>query len=445
MSTDQEVLIKYFVSFFQITLCLLLIAVAVAEKKIELEDIEEDNLRSEKQKQYEKSDGRSQAPSAGTAPSSALDFLKNGFIQYFEGPNQQPQQSRYVQQYDVTEQPERTAPPKPQYGPPPQQAMLGYLSNVPMQIYLVPQYYNEPEQATHPQQNEVQISAPAAARVQQVYQEPQSQQQTNYIEVPTYVTPTGKPYVQPYTSPIFYVSQAQPTVAPAQATVTPVLTYQLPVVQYSSALSAPPPKGYYQQQQFTDTNSVDEAQDNSEYNTHTQYSSHQEIPLKQVPDFPRYYNSRTPVREEYRGPIELPHPNSLLLKAPPSHLSHIPKALPEYRPVTKPVYASGGGFISNAFNPRPSESYSTFKRRPTSLLDSYIPSSVQIEYLKKGYAKDPIAAYEALSSARFLSHTPVIPRHYERGFLPNQIYHTAAGGITFGHHKRAPKIEKAKH
>ncbi|XP_034832605.1 uncharacterized protein [Maniola hyperantus] len=431
----------------KITLCLLLIVVAVkAEKKIELQDIEEDNLRSEKQKQHDKSEGRSQGPTTAPSPDSPpLDFLKNGLFQYFGGPIQQPQQTRYVQQYDVTEEPERSSiiAPKPQYGPPAQQAMLGYLSNVPMQIYLVPQYYNEPtEQAAHPQ-NEVQISAPAPARVP-VYQEHQQvQQQANYIEVPTYVTNTGKPYVQqPYTSPVFYVSHGQQTIAPAQATVTPVLAYQVPLVQYPTAISAPPSKGYYQSQQFTETNSVDEAQENG-YNHQQQYSSHTEIPSKQSgPDYPRYYNSRTPIREEYRGPLELPHPHSLLLKAPPSHLSHIPKALPEYRPVSKPVYASGGGFISSAYTPRPSESYSTFKRRPTSLLDSYIPSSVQIEYLKRGYTKDPLAAYEALSSARFLSQTPVIPRHYERGFLPNQLYHTAAGGITFGHHKRAPKIDK---
>ncbi|XP_052742120.1 uncharacterized protein LOC128198843 [Bicyclus anynana] len=422
----------------KITFSILLVVVAAgAEKKIELQDIEEDNLRNEKQKDYDKPDSRAQGPSAGSAPASPpLDFIKNGFLHYFEGPAQQAQQPRYVQQYDVTEQPERA--PKPQYGPPAQQAMLGYLSNVPMQIYLVPQYYNEPTEQVAHQQNEVQIAAPAAARVP-VYQQ-QEEQQTNYIEVPTYVTPTGKPYVQPYTSPVIYVSQAQPTIAPAPPTATPVFTYQVPVVQYSTAISAPPPKGYYQSPQYTETNSVDEVQGN-ELNIQKQYSSHTEIPSKQGPDFPRYYNSRAPIREDYRPQFELPHPSSLLIKAPPPHLSHIPKALPEYRPISKPVYASGG-FVSNALTPRPSESYVTFKRRPTSLLDSYIPSSVQIEYMKRGFTKDPLAAYEALSSARFLSQTPVIPRHYERGFLPNQLYHTAAGGITFGHHKRAPKIEK---
>ncbi|CAH2258801.1 jg12548 [Pararge aegeria aegeria] len=428
---------------------LLAVVVVAAEKKIELQDIEEDNLRNEKQKHFEKSDGR--GPSAGTAPGSApMDFLKNGLLHYFEGPTQQPQQSRYIQQYDVTEQPERSSilAPKPQYGPPQQQAMLGYLSNVPMQIYLIPQYYNEPTEQVAHQQNEVQITAPAAARTQvyqdeqQNQQQEQQQQQTNYIEVPTYVTPTGKPYTQPYTSPLIYVSHGQPSIASVQPTATPVFTYQVPVVQYSTAISAPPPKGYYQSPQYTETNSVDEVQENN-YNFNNQYSSHTEIPSKPSgPDYPRYYNSRAPLREEYRTPLELPHPSSLLIKAPPPHLSHIPKALPEYRPIAKPVYASGGNFISSAYSPRPSESYNTFKRRPTSLLDSYIPSSVQIEYLKRGYTKDPLAAYEALSSGRFLSQTPVIPRHYERGFLPNEIYHTAAGGITFGHHKRAPKINK---
>lgn len=430
---------------FQITSISLLALVVTAEKKIELQDIEEDNLRSEKQKQYGKTEVRQQENS-GSAPGLVeLDYLKNNYVQYYE-PTQAPQSHRFVHQYAVTEHPERSpATLRPQYGPPThQQPVVGYLSNVPMQIYLVPQYYNEPtEQTAHSHQG-VQISAPDVAQVS--YQEPQHvQQQPSYIEVPAYVTPTA--HLQPYTPSVSYVNYVQPTIAPAQATVTPVIAYQMPVVHYPTTISAPPTKGYYQSPQYIETNSVDESLNNKIHNNEP-YPSHVERPSPKPTGsgYPRYYNSRTPIREEYRHPIELPNPSPLLLKAPPPHLAHLPKALPMYRPLTKPVYSTGGGYVSSTFSPRPSESFShPFKRRPTSLLDSYIPSSIQIEYLKRGYAKDPISAYEALSSGRHLSQSsqaPVFPRYYERGFLPNEMYHTAAGGITYGHYKRAPKVEK---
>lgn len=432
---------------FQVAPLFFMASLVVAEKKIELQDIEEDNLRSEKETQLEKSGARSPEPSSASAPGLPLDFLKNGYFQYYKEAEQSPQQQRYVHQYAVTEQPERPlVTPTPQYGPPaPQPAMVGYLSNVPMQLYLLPQYYNEPsEQVTHQQLHpEVQLPSHTVAQVSG-YQDATHAQQSGYYEVPAYVTPTGKSYIQQYTQPISYVTYAHPTIPPIQSTITPVLTYQMPVVHYQTAISAPPPKGYYQSTQYPDTNEVQE----NEVNIPKPYSSHNDIHLTNPSGlgYPRYYNSRTPVTEGYRtAPVELPHPSPLLLKAPPSHLAHIPKALPMYRPITKPVYATGGGFSSSTFTPRPSESFGgPYKRRPTSLLDSYIPSSVQIEYMKRGHVKDALSAYEALSSGRHLSQSQsqVYPRHYERGFLPNQIYHTAGGGITYGHHKRAPKLDK---
>lgn len=417
-----------------------------ADKKIELQDIEDDNLKGENEKDVDKNEPRSQSSAPGTSPGLLpLEFFKNGLLRYFENPTQAPQQPRFVQQYAVTEPPERPPPvsPKPQYGPPPaQQAMVGYLSNVPMQIYLVPQYYTEPSGQAANHQPTVQYTA-SGPRVP-AYHVPESvQAQANYVEVPTYVTPTGKTYVQQYQPPVAYVTYAQPTIAPAQATVGPVV-YQMPSVQYPTALVAPPivSKGYYQQ--YTETNSVDDVQD--EVESPKQYATQTEVPYSKptAPEFPRYYNSRTPIREEHRHTSisELPPPNPLLFKNSPSHLAHLPKALPYFsRPLTRPVYAAGGNFISSAYTPKPSEPY-PFKRRPTSLLDSYVPSGVQLEYLKRGYAKDPLAAYEALSTGRHFSHTPILPRQYERGFLPNQMYHTGAGGITYGHYKRAPKEEK---
>ncbi|RVE46974.1 hypothetical protein evm_008358 [Chilo suppressalis] len=426
-----------------------LLALAVgAEKKIELQDIEEDNLKSENEKDVDKSEPRSETGQTSGLP---LEFLKNGLLRYFEAPThaQQPQQQRYVQQYDVTEPPERPAvtTAKVQYGPSAgQQAMVGYLSNVPMQIYLVPQYYNEQSDQAVNAQPGVQYTAPAMTRVAYPTAPETVQTQTNYIEVPTYVAPTGKTYVQHYSSPVAYVSYTPaPTIAPTQATVTaPVLAYPVPVVQYPTAIVAPPvvPKGYYQNTQY-ENNVVEETRDNEEEQKH--YVTQTEAPYTKSPEYPRYYSSRAPIREDYRHSSisELPHPSPLLLKGPPPHLAHIPKALPMYRPLSKPVYGGAGGLIQNAYTPRPNDAYGVpYKRRPNSLLESYIPSSLQFEYLKRGYNKDPLALYEALSNGRQFGHSSVNPRHYERGFLPNQMYHTAAGGVTYGHYKRAPKVDK---
>lgn len=417
----------------------------LADKKIELQDIEEDNLRSEKEKKSEKSEARSQEPNSVSGP-DLQNLLKNSYFRYFKESIDAPQQQRYVHQYAVTEQPERPpSPPTPQYEPSaPQQALVGYLSSVPMQIYLVPQYYNDPSEQTH---NGIQQQT--LAHVSDYQSRSHIQQQPAYIEVPTYVTPTGKTLIQPYTPPVSYVTYSHPTISPIQSTVTPVLAYQMPI-SYPTAISAPPLKGhnhYYQSTQYPETNVVDEDQE-TEVNIPKPYPNRNDIHSLRPSGsgYPRYYNSRTPVTEGYRSaPIELPHPNPLLLKPPPSHLAHIPKALPMYRPITKPVYADGSGFSSNALTQRPNELFGPFKRRPASLIDSYIPSNIQIEYMKKGYTKDALSAYEALSSGRHLSQfsqSQFIPRQYERGFLPNQIYHTAGGGITFGHHKRIPKLDK---
>ncbi|XP_053608816.1 uncharacterized protein LOC128674349 [Plodia interpunctella] len=439
---------------FKVVPVFLFILVVGAEKKIELQDIEEDNLKSEKEKELEKAEPRAHDAGQGLLP---LEFLKNGFLRYFESPTHTqaaPQQQRYVSQYAVTEPPESPAPSpttKVQYGPPAaQQAMVGYLSNVPMQIYLVPQYYNDQHEPTANAQQGVQyVSTGRAAGYSTAPEAVQTQ--NNYVEVPSYIAPTGKTFVQQYSSPVAYVGYTQPTVAPATA--APVLTYQVPVMQYPTAIAAPPilTKGYYQTAQF-EGNAIDE-QDNGE----VKYTATDVPYTKSTPEFPRYYSSQAPIREQYRhGTVsELPPPNPLILKPQPSHLAHLPKALPMYRPLTKSVYS--GNHLASAYTSRPYEAYGPpYKRRPTSLLDSYIPSSVQLEYLKRGFTKDPLLAYEELSNGRHLSHSPsshspvihshsshspVIPRHYERGFLPNQMYHTAAGGVTFGHYKRTPKIE----
>lgn len=432
----------------KITVCFLLALTVGAEKKIELQDIEEDNLKSEKEKEID-SEPRSQSgQSSGLIP---LEFLKNGFLRYFEPAS--TAQPRYVHQYAVTEQPERPPPPPPpvaspksQYtAPVAQQAMVGYLSNVPMQIYLVPQYYNDQQEHTANAQSAVHYTSASAPQASYPTAPEAGHSQSNYIEVPAYVAPTAKTYIPQYSSPVALVGYTpQATVAP-QPTIAPVLAYPVPVVQYQTApVVAPtsPTKEYYQNTHYTDTNVVDEVHEQvDESPSHTDASYHK----GPVQEYTRFYPSRTPLRNEYRHSSisELPHPNPLILKSPPSHLSHIPKALPIYRPLPKPAYASSA--VAPAFTPRPADPYGPFfKRRPTSLLDSYIPSHIQVEYMKRGFAKDPLEAYEALSSGRHLVHSSVIPRHYERGFLPNQMYETASGGITYGHYKRAPKIDKVQ-
>ncbi|XP_059062744.1 uncharacterized protein LOC131855480 [Achroia grisella] len=428
----------------------LLALIVAAEKKIELEDIEEDNLKSEKEVNIEKSEARSENPSSSSGNGLLpFEFLKNGFLRYFESPThaQAPQQQRYVQQYAVSEAPERASDvaPKVQYGPPAtQQAMVGYLSNVPMQIYLVPQYYNEQQEQGPNAQPAVQYVKPDVTKVAAYPTAPEAvQTQTNFVEIPTYVTPAAKTYVQHYSPPVTYVQYtAQPTVA-THATVAPVVAYQ-PVVQYPTAIAAPPvvTKGYYENVQYSDGNTLEDIQETGE-ESQKQYSPQSDVTYTKSPNYPRYYNSHAPVRQEYgHSPVpELPPPSPLLIKAPPPHLAHIPKALPIFsKPLIKTGYPSGSG---HGYTQRPFEGYvQHYKRRPTSLLDSYIPSSIQIEYLKRGYTKDPLVAYEELSSGRHFPHAPVVPRHYERGFLPNQMYQTPTGGVTYGHYKRTPKVDK---
>lgn len=425
-----------------------------AEKKVELQDIEEDNLRSEKENNYDNSDDTPTSGS-GTGPGLVpLEFLKSGLLRYFENPTASPQQQqhRYVHQYAVTEPPESQPVVKNQYTSPvgQQQAMVGYLSNVPMQIYLVPQYYSDqPVQPTNPHAS-TQYQSPRVATYQTAPEAVQTQ--TNYIEVPAYTQPTGKPYTQQFTPAVTYHGYpTHPTVAPPHPTVASALKYQAPVVQYTPPITQQPhvSKTYYSRPQYSESNSVYDDRGYEDDQRH--YSTQTETPYhKPNSEYPRHYNSRTPYRDDYRGPhtnsiSELPHPNPLLLRAPPPHLAHIPKILPMHRPsLTKPhVYHGTSGSASSSFTSQPHEYYSPsyFKKRPTSLLDSYIPSSVQIEYLKRGLIKEPLAVYDALASGR-LPHP--IPKYYERGFLPNQMYHTAAGGVTFGHHKRAPKSDTSQ-
>lgn len=435
-----------------------------AEKKIELQDIEEDNLKSERDKDYDKPNQHVES-SIDSGAATPLDFLKGGFLRYFENSGQQQQSPRYVHQYSVTETPERpppvVPPPKPHYLPSapasaPQQAMVGYLSNVPMQIYLVPQYYNEVSEGSASGHSGVQYTAtPPGARVAAYPTASEAvQTQSNYIEVPAYAPPTSsRTYGQQYTQnvPAYVGYSAQPTHAPtASPTIAPVVTYQIPVVQYQTAgvvtqPQAPPNGHYYQAPHYTETNAVEEVQETDEENS-KQYT-HAEVSYTKAPnaEFPRYYTSRQPPREEYRYNhiTELPHPSPLLLKPHPPHLAHIPKALPSYRPASsKPIYGPSNHIPGPLIRPSEPFGVPSFKRRPISLLDSYIPSSVQLEYMKRGYTNDPLVAYEALSSGRHFSNSPLPPRHFERGFLPNQMYHTAAGGVTFGHYKRTPKVDK---
>lgn len=433
--------------YFQIVPVLLLALTVAAEKKIELQDIEEDNLKSEKATNYDDLETHQEIDQdIGSVP---IEYLKSRPLGYYKGPGptQAAQQQRYIQQYDVTE-PQERAPvtPAPQYGPPSQSSVVSYVSNLPMQFYLVPQY---PAGHVSSSQIEPQYSRQGTHQVDSYPNTEAEHTQTNYVVAPTYISPTAKTYIQSIPTPVTYVSYtAQPTLAPAAATVAPVLAYQLPVVQYQTTVVSPPTHHQSPQHSVNYPSAphnsapvVDEAENVIE--THHYLPIHSENPYTKSPtqDIPRYYNSRTPLHEEYKNsPSELPHPSPLLLKAPPPHLAHLPKVLPLHRPWSKPVY-SKGVFGAGGFSSRPIESYGPpLKRKPTSLLDSYVPSSVQVEYLKRGIIKDPLVAYEALSSGRHFGLPQPNPRHFERGFLPNQMFHTPDGGTFYGHYKRSPKV-----
>lgn len=451
--------IRFYFQIVPATILLLTVAcLARAEKKIELQDIEEDNLKSENEKD-QPPEQRSQTGEPTGRDSLPLEFLKNGLLRYFESA-QATQTPRYVHQYAVNEPPEKpVASAKSQYGisSATQQAMVGYLSNVPMQIYLVPQNYGDQNEQGQGSQQGVQYAAPSVARVAGYSTGPevQVQPQGNYLELPGYVTPQ-------YGQQIAYITYAAPPTATPhhqvtavvtgpgapRATVSPFVTYQMPFVQYGAPVTSPTiyTKTFYPNyNQQPDTNAIDEAPENDEERP-KQYITQTELPYTKSPspEFPRYYTSRAPIRDDHRHHQvpELPHPPPILLRSQPSHLAGIPKALPMFRPISKPIYSAPGNLIPS-FGPRPNEAYGIPKKRPASLLESYIPSSVQLEYLKRGYSKDPASIYEALSSGRSnFNHPSVNPRYYERGFLPNQMYHTAAGGITYGHYKRTPKLEK---
>ncbi|KAH9644465.1 hypothetical protein HF086_009849 [Spodoptera exigua] len=425
-----------------VTAFFLLVLVVGAEKKIELQDIEEDNLRSEGKKDHDKSDSpQSKSSNSGTSLNS-LEMMKSGFLRLFENPQSHPvpQQQRYIHQYAVTEQPEKHAPVPSKFGPGPQHAMVGYLSNMPMQIYIVPQYYTD-HQVPQSEQPQVDYLSNSVSTTANNYH--------TYSTDPSYTETTGKPFEHYATPPaVTYIYQTQPTAPPAIATVAPVLAYQVPMFQIGSRVVTPStaPKAFYANPEYTDSNSLDEIGEQEP----KQYSTQTEVPyLPTVAELPRHYNSRAPIREPFRhnqnAITDLPHPNPLLLRAPPPHLSHIPRTLPMFRPLTKSVYREEEP-VTNPYLARPHGQglppHSHFKKRPVSLLDSYIPSSLQVEYLKRGLAKDPSSLYDALSSGRFPN---PLPRHYERGFLPNQMYPTGNGGVAYGHYKRNPKVEKNPH
>nr|NP_001299347.1 uncharacterized protein LOC106121628 precursor [Papilio xuthus]BAM19361.1 unknown secreted protein [Papilio xuthus] len=417
-----------------------LVLLVGAEKKIELQDIEEDNLKSEKEANY---DNESSEDSDDVG---RFEYLKKGLLRYFKTPNPtaaSPQ--RYVHQYAVTETQERSAvTPAPLYSQPgAQQAMVGYLSNVPMQIYLVPQQYSGSPGTTKNSQHGPQYSG---QNVNQI-----AHYSTHEGEQPAHVSPSVKEHVPPYSPPVTYVSfSLQPTAPPAVAAAN-AASYQEPLVQYQSALVPPPTpassshhlitKAYYSH----DLNPQGQGEDDPQNVVESQNYYHPQTDgpyiESQSQDVHHYYNQRTPLRVNSNS--ELPHPSPLLLKPPPSHLSHIPKALPIHRPWSKPVYNSGRLGIGS-IAPKAIETYGPmFKRRPTSLLDSYVPSSLQIEYLKRGIIKDPLVAYEALSNGFNLDHLEPNPRYYETGFLPNQVFHTAGGGSFYGHYKRSPKDKRS--
>ncbi|GBP73939.1 hypothetical protein EVAR_56096_1 [Eumeta japonica] len=440
----------------------MLLALSSAEKKIELQDIEEDNLRSEKEKDEDVAQPRAQS-AAIAKEFLPLEFLKNGIIRNFENP--QLSQQQYVQQYDVTETPEERPTSQPQYNLPTAQAKqgtIGYLSNLPMQIYFVPQYFEAAQQAP---QSRIKYTHVDTGSYQTAPESVQSQ--NNYVEVPAYVTPTGKAFI-PELPQYTFVYTPQPTVSPGNVHVSavvpsppPLLTgpqaspapvkgynYPVPVIQYQPSAPSNPSQNYYPDYvHYTETNPVHEVSGNEIGSP--KYSTQSEISYTKgsASEFPRYYNSRAPIRENPRhhGVPELPPPSPLLLRPQPSHLAGTPKILPMFRPFTKPMYSHiQSSILQGAVSPRPYDiNPVSFNKRPTSLLDSYIPSSVQVEYLRRGLVKEPLATYDLLASGRHSHFPQVNPRQLERGFLPNQVFHTAAGGVTYGHYKkRTPKSNK---
>lgn len=451
--------------------------VTAHEKKINLDDIEQDNLKSEQASEDDKSEIKYSAqPGLRAEPSAhygAQHSDVQNTIQYAveePNPSDQPEGdypahatgAKYVDLNRLQHQGQQIVyngnhQSAPQYAVPPPSQHPGLLQRTPMTLVLVPQIDTSSSNsvvlyANNQHQQQYQQKLPVIA-YQQVYQEqtPYTHQQ-NAINVES--AEEGQQSEE-------HAPQTQYLPSPVQDEAN---SHEIQVQhpQYVAAQYQEQPQQYaaqpeYQQQQVEYAEPQGHAPRYQYTSQPQQYAVFSQVPQKQL---------YTQVNYKYLPPSEnlngRPQHAIGYGGGRPSHFygkpDETPKVLSQYaHGISRPIYSHiSGNLVQDHYKPRYSpnsqalehshvpqsgngieeefraiHNHYPYERKPSSLLDSYIPSSLQIAYLNKGYSKEPLKTYELIASQGY---------KYEKGFLPNQMYATPNGGIEFRNYKRQAKL-----
>lgn len=469
------------VTAFFILVCSCL--VAAHEKKINLDDIEQDNLKSEQANEDSKSGTEYSAQPASRAEQSAhygaqQSEVQNTIQYAVEEPNASDQPeldypvratgANYVDLNRIQHQGQqivynRNHQSALQYAVSPPQQHPGLVQRTPMTLVLVPQIDTSSSNSVvlyannQHQQQLYQQKLPAIA-YQQVYHEqsPHAHQQT--VES----AKEGQQSEEHGAQTQFLPSQVQEEANSHEIQ-----------IQHPQYIAAPQ---YEQQQQYVSQQLPEYQQQQVEYaepqghapvyqytSQPQQYAVFSQLPQKQL---------YTQVNYKYLPPLEnhngRPQSAVGVGGGRPSHViqpvatyskpDETPKVLSQYaHGISRPIYSHiSGNLVQNHYKSRYSpnsqlqqhfhvpqtgngieedfrsiHSSYPYERKPSSLLDSYIPSSLQVAYLNKGYSKEPLKTYELIASQGY---------KYEKGFLPNQMYATPNGGVEFRNYKRHAKL-----
>lgn len=352
----------------------------------------------------------------------------------------------------------------PQYAIPSPPQHPGLLQRIPMTLVLVPQIDTSSSNSValyannQHQQQQYQQKLPVVA-YQQVYQEtsPHAQQQ-NAINIETAEGQHSEeqaPQTQYLPSPVQEEANAH------EIQIQHPQYVEAPQYQEQHQQYAAQPE--YQQQQAQHAEPQEHAARYQYTSQPQQFAIFSQVPQKQLYTQVNYkylppsenHNGRPQYAVSYEGgrPSHLIRPAATYGKP-----DETPKVLSQYaHGISRPIYSHISGNLvqdhyKSRYSPnsqvqehfhvqqsgngieeefRPIHSSYPYERKPSSLLDSYIPSSLQIAYLNKGYSKEPLKTYELIASQGY---------KYENGFLPNQMYATPDGGVEFRNYKRHAKL-----
>lgn len=354
--------------------CALSCVLAIDNKKISLEDIERDNLKSNKE-------------TTPKAPGSPTNF---GFVppiktanDYAKQPSNQYLQPPYVppQSYTTQTQQQYITPPQQQSFPQQYTTVQQYVApqkyqqQVSSPQYVTPQQYLSPQQYTTAQQY--------AAPQQYYYQQGQGNQYQQYENV-QYITDNSiaqQPQQQYYTPQYVYLQQYTAPSTPVQTVVDPKsgLQYVMYVPTYV-------PKGEQTQNYETTVAYVDPkaTQPEQAYVQNTQYVSVPQVTpsIQYAEETPKYVQSN----------IQAATPSIRYAEETPKYVqSNIEAAAPsiKYAEENNPKYVQSHVQATSSlrYAEEKPRLFFTSKQEPKSLLDSYIPSILQIQYYKQQQAR----------------------------------------------------------